>query len=79
MFERGITVDQVANIFVDGKVIEDYPADHPYPSALWLGKTPDRPLHAAAAENSAADARIIVTAYEPDATQWTSNWTTRKK
>ena len=50
----------------DGRVIEDYPTDFPYGSALWLGLAGGKPLHVVAADNAAADERIIITVYEPD-------------
>ena len=78
MFERNIAVDGVATVFREGYAIEDYPADYLYKSALWLGIERGRPLHVVAADSPAGDERIIITAYEPDAALWTSDWTTRK-
>ena len=79
MFERGLAVDDVAAALRDGRVIEDYPTDFPYGSALWLGLAGGKPLHVVAADNVAADERIIVTVYEPDAALWETDWATRKK
>jgi len=79
MFERGLGVDDVATALRDGRIIEDYPTDFPYGSALWLGLARGRPLHVVAADNTAADERIIITVYEPDPAQWEPDWATRKK
>ncbi len=37
MFERRISVEDVNAALVNGKIIEDYPDDAPYPSRLLLG------------------------------------------
>jgi hypothetical protein len=79
MFERGISVDDVTEALDFGKVIEGYPADFPYPSALWLGFVRQVPLHVVAADNAHFDERIISTAYRPDPVQWLDGWTTRRK
>ncbi len=78
MFERGITVDDIANALDSGRIIEDYPTDFPYPSALWLGFVRNIVLHIVVAENASAGERVIVTAYQPDSAQWNANWTTRR-
>ena len=77
MFERAITVDDVAKVFMDGKVIEDRPGEYPYQSSLWLGYAGNRPLHVAVADNEDAHERVVITGYEPDPTQWTSDSITR--
>jgi hypothetical protein len=79
MFERGLSVDDVASVLRDGRIIEDYPTDFPYRSALWLGLVGSKPLHVVAADNPAVDERIIITVYEPDPSQWESDWATRRK
>lgn len=79
MFERGLSADDVARALRDGRIIEDYPTDFPYRSALWLGLAGSKPLHIVAADNPADDERIIVTVYEPDPAQWESDFVTRRK
>ncbi|MCC7486896.1 MAG: DUF4258 domain-containing protein [Burkholderiales bacterium] len=69
----------VAAALRGGRIIEDYPTDFPYGSALWLGLAGGKPLHVVAADNVAADERIIVTVYEPDPALWEPDWATRKK
>ena len=51
-----------------GEVIEDYPDDYPYPSALVLGWVGRRPVHVVAASMPAQ--KIVITVYEPDPAQW---------
>jgi len=77
MFERSITVDEIETTLAEGSVIEDYPTDTPYPSALWLGFPDSRPLHVVVADSAAE--RIIITVYEPNPALWESDWKTRSK
>jgi hypothetical protein len=79
MFERGIGVDDVALALQDGKIIEDYPTDLPYASALWLGLAGGKALHMVAADNVGANKQITITVYELDQAPWESDWATRKK
>ena len=78
MFERRIGVEDVLHVLKTGEVIEDYPADTPYPSQLLLGWQLTRPLHVVAATNAADKQRIIITVYEPDAEHWESDFKRRK-
>lgn len=78
MFERDISVDDVAVALEGGKLVERYADDYPYPSALWLGLAGARPLHVVVAENVAAGETIIITVYEPDPALWEADWMTRK-
>ncbi len=79
MFERTVSVEDIAAVLAGGKVIEGYQDDTPYPSALWLGFVGARPLHVVCAENSIQDERIIVTVYEPDPDLWEAGYTKRSK
>ena len=75
MFERGISVAEVAQVLTCGIVVEDYPDDKPYPSSLSLAYSGSRPLHVVAATNG--DERIIITVYEPDSTLWSADFSKR--
>ena len=77
MFERGIGVLDVEHVLIHGRVIEDYPADTPYPSQLLLGRSSGKDLHLVAAVNG--EERIIVTVYEPDPSLWSTDFSTRRK
>lgn len=78
MFERRISVEDVAAVLEGGEVIESYPDDKPYPSRLLLGWRNARPLHVVVAENAGENEMIVITAYEPDATQWKADFKRRK-
>jgi Domain of unknown function (DUF4258) len=78
MFQRAIGRDAVRAVAFTGETIEDYPADHPYPSRLVLGWDGVRPLHVVAAYNRADDETIIITAYEPDPALWSADFRTRR-
>ena len=77
-FERGISTDDVAAALADGRVIQDYPTDTPYPSCLWLGYSHGRPVHIVFADNQDVGERIIITVYRPDPALWADDYATRK-
>lgn len=57
-------------------VLEDYPQDAPYPSALLFGETSaGRPLHLVCAYNDSGDQVIVITVYHPDPDRWEGNRT----
>jgi len=57
---------------LNGKIIEDYADDKPFPSCPIFGRTEEgRPIHAVCAYSNEDDATIIITTYEPDAIRWT--------
>lgn len=76
MAERGIREEDVARVIVEGKEIESYPDDRPYPSRLLLGWIERRPIHVVTA--AAEDAIIIITVYEPDPALWEPGFERRK-
>ena len=78
MVERGISADDVRKVLAEGKEIESYPGDFPYPSRLLLGWCGRRPIHVFVAENAADNETIIVTVYEPDPDRWESGFERRK-
>ena len=58
-------------IIMDGKIIESYPQDEPYPSCLIYGQTmKGRPLHIVCAYSEEDNLTIVVTAYQPDEDIW---------
>jgi hypothetical protein len=74
--ERMITTKEVRRIFAEGDIIEDYPEDPRGHSCLIFGRGDDnRPIHIVCApkENYLA----VITAYVPDAREWTENFTKR--
>lgn len=76
MAERGIREEDVARVIAEGKEIESYPDDKPYPSRLLLGWLERRPIHVVTA--MAEDAIIVITVYEPDPTLWEARFERRK-
>lgn len=68
MAQRGISVEDVRQTLETGEVIEDYPDDFPYPSALMLGRIDGRALHVMVA--AAPAEKIVITVYEPDPGRW---------
>ena len=66
MMERGISRDDVKEVLKNGEIIEDYPNDKPYMSALYLGWVKGKPLHVVAALDFLTGRCFIITAYEPD-------------
>lgn len=76
MAERGIREEDVARVISQGKEIENYPDDLPYPSRLLLGWIERRPLHVVAA--TAEHDIIVITVYEPDPALWESGFERRK-
>ena len=68
MAQRGIREEEVADVVSQGKEMESYPNDVPYPSRLLLGWVANRPIHVVTAETGSEI--IIITVYEPDPAQW---------
>ena len=62
MFDRKISEYDVAEIVTNGKVIEEYPDDSPYPSYLVLGEGNGRSLHVVMAYNNVDNEVIVITA-----------------
>ncbi len=77
MFERRINEADVARIIKDGKIIEAYPNDKPYPSYLALGyeEGTEQPIHVVYAVH--ADERIVITVYRPDPAKWNESFDKR--
>ena len=62
---------EVYEAICNGKVIEKYPEDKPYPSVLILGRTKtNRPLHIVCAYNQDENLAIIITVYHPNPNLW---------
>jgi hypothetical protein len=62
---------EVCEAVMNGKVIEDYPDDEPYPSCLIYGITQTgRPLHVVSAYAEDEQRSIIITVYHPDPDRW---------
>jgi len=66
MLQRGIGREMVKKVLMAGEVIEDYPDDTPYPSALFLGFVDGDPLHVVMAFDAESEHCYVITAYVPD-------------
>ena len=79
MMERRISRDTVKEVLLSGEIIEDYPDDKPYPSALFLGWIKEEPFHVVAAFDSVSRYCFVITAYIPDLEHFESDYKTRRK
>lgn len=79
MFQRRISEENVRQVLQQGEMIEDYSEEMPHPGGLLSGKIGKRSLHVVVAENRPDNERIIITAYEPDPSQWQPGSKDRKK
>jgi hypothetical protein len=70
MHERGIAEEEVEHVIANGTVIENYPDDTPYPSALLLGHAGTKAIHVVYADDIETGTRIVITVYEPDPEIW---------
>lgn len=78
MHERGITEEEIEQAIINGKVIESYPNDTPYPSALLLGHAGTKAVHVVYADDLDEGIRIIITVYEPNPEFWHEDLKTRR-
>ena len=80
MFQREISEYIVQKTVTNGKIIENYLDDKPYPSFLALGfedKNLDKPIHVVYAKNGTDI--VIITTYRPSKSKWTNNYKIRLK
>lgn len=78
MMERGVSREIVKSVLLTGEVIEDYPDDKPYPSALFIGWHESEPFHVVSAFDSESGFCFIITAYKPDLEHFESDYKTRR-
>jgi hypothetical protein len=76
--ERKISADDLEEAIRNGAIVEDYPDDARGPSCLILGRSGGRPLHVVCGRLE-EERILIITAYEPDAAEWESDWQTRRR
>jgi len=79
MAERNVSTGQVVRVLTEGKVIEDYPEDSPYPSKLLLAWIDARPFHVVAAHDTEQRRTIVITVYEPNSSEWETGFERRRK
>lgn len=76
--QRGITLENIEQVILQGEIIEEYPDDKPYPSCLITGKVKDGvPLYAVCAYGE--QVVHIITAHWLDPKKWLDAKTRRDK
>jgi len=66
-----LTFDEIYFSAFHGEIIEDYPADKPYPSCLIYGQTfGGDPVHSVWAYNEHNGWAVLITVYRPDPVRW---------
>ncbi len=76
--DRMITTADVRRVIERGEIIEDYPTDPRGHSCLLLGfDSGANPVHIVCTPKD--EYLAIITAYRPDAHQWTNDFRTRKR
>ena len=76
--QRDILISDVKTAVNNGKIIEYYYDDYPYPSCLTLGNTnTNKPLHTVVGTNG--NQLWIVTAYYPAPEKWMPDLKTRRE
>lgn len=76
--QRNIQYAEIKEAIMRGEIIKEYPDDMPHPSCLILGYTKrKRVLHVVIGVTE--EKLWLITAYEPDADQWNTDFKTRKE
>jgi len=77
MIKRNIERIEIEEAVITGEIIEEYPDDKYSPGCLIYGRTKsNRPLHV---QVSIPPMVVIITAYEPDESEWINFRVRRKK
>jgi hypothetical protein len=78
MFERNVSVRNVAQTLQSGETVDDYSSEMPEPSRLVLGFQGKRPFHVVTSENVESNETTIITVYLPDPRKWTKDFRNRR-
>lgn len=78
MLERKISRGTVKEVLLNGEIIENYPDNKPFPSALFLGWIRSQPFHVVGAFDSLTEWCFVITAYKPDLEHFESDYKTRR-
>jgi len=77
MIKRSIDRSEIEEAVLSGEIIEEYPDDKYSPSCLIYGKSKaGRHLHV---QLSLPPTVVVITAYDPDETEWIDHRVRRKK
>ena len=75
---RNISIDDVGNCVMNGEIIEEYPDDYPYPSALIFGcKLTGEIIHVVCGIDG--EKIYFITAYEPTTEKFMEDLRTRRQ
>ena len=78
LLERGILLRDIMQVIAFGEIIEQYPEDYPFPSALLLGMSVNgKYLHVVLSMDG--QTIYLITAYHPDPEAWEPDMKTRKE
>ena len=78
LIKRRISPQEIITTLMNGKIIEQYPTDYPFPSCLVFSIIDQgRPLHVVCSDGN--EQLFIITAYQPAPSEWDSTFTVRKK
>ena len=78
MMKRGISTQIVKQVLLEGEMIEDYPDDKPFPTALFLGWFQGEPFHVVTALDSLSGYCFVITVYRPDLNHFEPDYKTRR-
>lgn len=78
MFERQISVKNIAQALQTGVTIDDYSTEMPEPSRLILAFRGKRPFHVVTSENPVTSEVTIITVYVPEPSKWNKDFTERR-
>ncbi len=70
MAKDGISADGVLKAIENGKVIEEYVDDRPFPSCLLYGTSDEKTMHVVCALPQHINMLIVITVYIPDPMKW---------
>lgn len=75
--QRNISYEEIKEVIRNGEIIEEYSDDYPYPSCLILGMTINgRKIHVVV---GVGEMKLwLITAYEPNPSQWDVAFKKRK-
>ena len=77
--ERGISLEEIKRIVVEGEIIAYNEKAKPYPTAIVLGyKKHGAPIHVVVFQGDVEPKLRIVTVYEPEARLWDIQYKKRK-
>jgi hypothetical protein len=78
MMKRGISSKIVKQVLLKGEIIEDYPDDKPFPTALFLGWFEGEPFHVVTALDCLNGYCFVITVYRPDLNHFEADYKTRR-